>query len=47
MDGGHQHQAGTSRDPGFSLLRLSAAQRCGGALIIIACLWAAVWWALH
>jgi hypothetical protein len=32
--------------PAFSLLRLSALARCGGALIVIAALWAVVFWAL-
>jgi len=32
--------------PAFSLLRLSALARCGGALIIVAALWAVVFWAL-
>jgi hypothetical protein len=30
----------------FSLLRLSALARCGGALIVIAGLWTVVFWAL-
>jgi hypothetical protein len=33
-------------EPHFSLLRLSAGQRLGGASVIIAALWLAVWWAL-
>ena len=32
--------------PVFSLLRLSSLTRCGGALIVIASLWAMVFWAL-
>ena len=32
--------------PAFSLLRLSSLARCGGALIVIAGLWAMVFWAL-
>jgi len=32
--------------PAFSLLRLSSLTRCGGALIVIAGLWAMVFWAL-
>lgn len=31
----------------FSLLRLSAWARCAGAAVLIAALWAAVYWALH
>ena len=33
--------------PTFSLFRLSASARCAGALVLIACLWGAVYWALH
>jgi|BarGraIncu00222A_1022003.scaffolds.fasta_scaffold105076_2 hypothetical protein len=36
-----------SAAPGFSLLRLSAFARLGGALALVAALWAAVYWALH
>jgi hypothetical protein len=32
--------------PAFSLLRLSAFARCGGALLVIGGLWALVLWAL-
>jgi hypothetical protein len=32
--------------PAFSLLRLSALARCGGAMVVIAGLWAMVFWAL-
>ena len=32
--------------PKLSLLRMSARARCGGALVVIACLWAVVFWAL-
>ena len=32
--------------PAFSLLRLSALARCGGALVVITGLWAMVFWAL-
>ena len=38
--------AGAAAAPAFSLLRLSALARCGGALIVIAGLWAVVFWAL-
>lgn len=34
-------------EPRFSLLRISAAQRAGGAAVLVALLWAAVFWALH
>jgi hypothetical protein len=44
----HVHPlAAAGRQPRFSLLRLSAAARGGLALIVIAALWAGVWWALH
>ena len=33
--------------PPFSLLRLSAAARLGGVLVVVAVLWALVGWALH
>jgi hypothetical protein len=33
--------------PGVSLLRVSAAARLGGALVVIAALWAATLWALN
>jgi hypothetical protein len=36
-----------SAAPRFSLLRLSAFGRLGGALALIAALWALVDWALH
>jgi hypothetical protein len=43
----HHHPVhAVSAEPHFSLLRLSAAQRLVGALLMIACLWLAVWWAL-
>ena len=32
--------------PAFSLLRLSALARCGAAMVVIAGLWAIVFWAL-
>jgi hypothetical protein len=37
---------GTAAAPAFSLLRLSALARCGGAMVVIAGLWAIVFWAL-
>jgi len=46
---GHAHARGhapTPREAGFSLLRLSAAQRIGFALIVVALLWGGVIWAL-
>jgi hypothetical protein len=33
--------------PGFSLLRLSAISRVGGAAALVAGLWALVYWALR
>lgn len=39
-------KTGAATAPAFSLLRLSALARCGGALIVIAALWAVVFWAL-
>ena len=33
--------------PPFSLLRLSAFERLLGASVVVACLWAGVYWALH
>lgn len=36
-----------STAPPFSLLRLSAAARLGGVLILLAVLWSLVYWALH
>lgn len=44
--GREEPKAGTSAAPAFSLLRLSALARCGGALVVIAGLWAVVGWAL-
>ncbi|WOJ90833.1 hypothetical protein RZS28_05990 [Methylocapsa polymorpha] len=41
------HSAKGASGPAFSLLRLSGLARCGGALALIAGLWAAVYWALH
>ncbi len=46
----HSHGKATPRlsaAPGFSLLRLSAFARLGGALALVAGLWALVYWALH
>ena len=37
---------GIATAPAFSLLRLSALARCGGAMAVIAGLWAMVFWAL-
>jgi hypothetical protein len=39
-------KAEAAAGPAFSLLRLSSLARCGGALIVIAGLWAMVFWAL-
>jgi hypothetical protein len=36
-----------STAPGFSLLRLSALSRVGGAAALVAGLWALVYWALR
>jgi len=41
-----EHPAGIAAAPAFSLLRLSALARCGGAMVVIAGLWAMVFWAL-
>jgi hypothetical protein len=46
MNLGDKHRAGTIAAPSFSLLRLSALARLGGALVVIAALWATVFWAL-
>jgi hypothetical protein len=46
MNGMHHHLPAKANGPGFSLLRLSALARCAGALVVIACLWAVVLWAL-
>jgi hypothetical protein len=46
-DHAHAHGAAVERqDAAFSLLRLSAAQRLGIALVLILALWAGVRWAL-
>jgi hypothetical protein len=52
MGSAHSHSdplaaQGSSAAPGFSLLRLSAFARVGGALALVAALWALVYWALH
>lgn len=36
-----------SAAPAFSLLRLSAAARLSGVLVLSAALWGLVYWALH
>ncbi|MGC2224450.1 MAG: hypothetical protein WA624_19930 [Methylocella sp.] len=41
-----EHRVRIAAAPAFSLLRLSALARCGGAMIVIAGLWAMVLWAL-
>jgi hypothetical protein len=41
------HSARPAANLAFSLLRVSALARFGGALILIAGLWAAVFWALQ
>ncbi|MCI0465995.1 MAG: hypothetical protein L0Y57_03175 [Beijerinckiaceae bacterium] len=46
MNAPHAHKAAAPAPPGFSLLRLSAAARLGGAGLGIAGLWAIVLWAL-
>ena len=40
------HTPAPPREAGFSLLRLSAAQRIGLALVAVALLWGGVVWAL-
>ena len=42
----HSHGARSRKDAAFSLLRLSAAQRLGIALIAVAALWGGVHWAV-
>ena len=42
----HVHRHAASLEPGFSLLRLSAAERLAGAGLIAGLLWLLVWWAL-
>ena len=46
MSVAHEHPVGIATSPAFSLLRLSALARCGGAMVVIAGLWAMVFWAL-
>ncbi|MFZ0496243.1 MAG: hypothetical protein WBG11_09795 [Methylocella sp.] len=46
MSVARDHPAGVATAPAFSLLRLSALARCGGAMLVIAGLWAMVLWAL-
>ncbi|MFO1117738.1 MAG: hypothetical protein U1E28_18815 [Beijerinckiaceae bacterium] len=51
-DHGHGDPHGHAHDPdlvspAFSVLRLSAAQRLAGALLLSAAIWAATWWAVH
>jgi hypothetical protein len=47
----HSHAAGIAavptHVPGLSLLRLSAVERLAGVGVVIAALWAAVYWALY
>jgi hypothetical protein len=43
---GHVHAAPETA-AGFSLLRLSALERLGGAAVLLAGLWALVFWALN
>jgi hypothetical protein len=47
----HHHHHGGAPHPSPavspSLLRLSAAERLGGAGVLIALIWAAFFWALH
>ena len=42
----HSHIPAPPREAGFSLLRLSAAQRIGLVLVVVALLWGGVFWAL-
>jgi hypothetical protein len=46
MSVAREHPVRIATVPAFSLLRLSALARCGGALVVIAGLWALVFWAL-
>ena len=46
MSFAREDPVGIATAPAFSLLRLSALARCGGALVVIAGLWAMVFWAL-
>jgi hypothetical protein len=45
----HHHAPGHAHPPATlapSMLRLSAAQRLGGAAVLAVLIWAAVWWAM-
>jgi hypothetical protein len=42
----HHHAAPAPHEAGFSLLRLSVAQRLGIVLLALALIWAGVYWAL-
>jgi len=46
MSVAREHPAGIAPAPAFSLLRISALARCGGTMVVIAGLWAMVFWAL-
>jgi hypothetical protein len=46
MSVAREHPVGIATAPAVSLLRLSALARCGGAMVVIAGLWAIVFWAL-
>jgi hypothetical protein len=46
MSVAREYPVGIAAAPAFSLLRLSALARCGGAMVMIAGLWAMVFWAL-
>jgi hypothetical protein len=46
MSVAREYPVGIAAAPAFSLLRLSALARCGGAMVVIAGLWAIVFWAL-
>ena len=46
MSVAREHRVGIATAPAISLLRLSALARCGGATVVIAGLWAMVFWAL-
>ncbi len=46
MSVARERPAGIAIGPAFSLLRLSALARCGGATVVITSLWAMVYWAL-
>ena len=41
-----EHPVGIAAAPAFSLLRLSALARCACAMVVIAGIWAMVFWAL-